>query len=271
MKKIFLLFISTFLTVEALAQTKVCTFNIRFENPRDGVHQWENRKESVVQFLKLERPDVVGMQEVLHSQIMYFNTSLPNYQKIGVGRDDGKKAGEYSPIYFNKDVYDLMDSGTFWLGENINVPEKGWDAALPRVCTWAKLKGKKSGESILFLNTHFDHVGKEARKKSVDLILTQIEKLKTTNKVVLMGDFNLEPSTIPIQKIFQSTLNDAYEADINLGPVGTYNAFQIGKNYDRRIDYVFYEGFEVKSYHNYSMRIKDTFLSDHFPVLVELE
>ena len=251
--------------------TKVCTFNIKYENPKEGVHQWDNRREQVINFIKIEDLDIIGMQEVVHSQIEYLEAGLVGYGRIGVARDDGKRKGEYSPIFYKKNRYSIIDSATFWLSPNPEVPAKAWDAALPRVCTWAKLIDQETNDSLLVLNTHFDHVGEQARANSVDLVLSKIEVLNFSGKVMLMGDFNLEPDTAPIQKIINSELEDAFEADLNLGPVGTYNAFKIGENYERRIDYVFYTGFEIKSYKNYSLRIQDTFLSDHFPVVVELE
>lgn len=264
-----LLFI--FINTGLIAQTKVCTFNIKYENPKEGVHQWDNRKEQILKFIKIENLDILGLQEVVHSQIEFLEQGLPEYARIGVARDDGKSKGEYSPIFYKTDRYEVIDSATFWLSPNPEIPAKAWDAALPRVCTWAKLIDKKSEETILVLNTHFDHVGTEARANSVDLILSKIDEIDHNGKVILMGDFNLEPQTEPIQKIIKSYLNDAYEAELNLGPVGTYNAFKIGENYDRRIDYVFYQGFKVKTYKNYSLRIQDTFLSDHFPVVVEFD
>jgi endonuclease/exonuclease/phosphatase family metal-dependent hydrolase len=271
MRSLIFLF-SLFLNFQLLAQTtKVCTFNIKFENPKEGVHQWDNRKDQILNFIKIEDLDVIGMQEVVHSQIKFLENNLEDYARIGVARDDGKIKGEYSPIFYKKDRFSIIDSATFWLSPNPEIPAKAWDAALPRVCTWAKLVDKQTNDLILVLNTHFDHVGEEARAKSVDLILSRIEELDHTGKVFLMGDFNLEPETKPIQKIIDSELKDAFQAELNLGPLGTYNAFKIGENYDRRIDYVFYQGFEIKSYKNYSLRIQDTFLSDHFPVVVEFE
>lgn len=267
---IFILFL--FFHYQVFAQTtKVCTFNIKFDNPKEGVHQWDNRKDQILNFIKIEDLDIIGMQEVVHSQIEFLENNLEDYARIGVARDDGKSKGEYSPIFYKKDRFSIIDSATFWLSPNPEIPAKAWDAALPRVCTWAKLVDKQTNDLILVLNTHFDHVGEEARAKSVDLILSRIEELDHTGKVILMGDFNLEPETKPIQKVINSDLKDAFDADFNLGPVGTYNAFEIGENYDRRIDYVFYQGFELKSYKNYSLRIQHTFLSDHFPVVVEFE
>ncbi|WP_296621806.1 endonuclease/exonuclease/phosphatase family protein [Marivirga sp.] len=270
--KYFTLIFFLLFNYQLIAQTTtVCTFNIKYENPNEGSHQWDNRKEQILNFIKIEDLDVIGMQEVVHSQIKYLKEGLADYARIGVARDDGKSKGEYSPIFYKKIRYSIIDSATFWLSPNPDVPAKAWDAALPRVCTWAKLIDQETKDSILILNTHFDHIGKEARANSVDLILSKIEKLNFTGKVILMGDFNLEPDTAPIQKIINSDLKDAFEADLNLGPVGTFNAFKIEENYDRRIDYVFYQGFKIKSYKNYSLRIQDTFLSDHFPVVVEFE
>lgn len=267
---IFILFL--FFHYQVFAQTtKVCTFNIKFDNPKEGVHQWDNRKDQILNFIKIEDLDIIGMQEVVHSQIKFLENNLEDYARIGVARDDGKSKGEYSPIFYKKDRFSIIDSATFWLSPNPEIPAKAWDAALPRVCTWAKLVDKQTNDLILVLNTHFDHVGEEARAKSVDLILSRIEELDHTGKVILMGDFNLEPETKPIQKVINSDLKDAFQAELNLGPVGTYNAFEIGENYDRRIDYVFYQGFQIKSYQNFSLRIQDTFLSDHFPVVVEFE
>jgi len=270
MKNLVFLFLFLF-NFYSSAQTNVCTFNIKYENPKEGVHQWENRKVQILRFIKIEDLDILGLQEVVHSQIEFLEQGLSEYARIGVARDDGKSKGEYSPIFYKTDRYEVIDSATFWLSPNPEIPAKAWDAALPRVCTWARFIDLKSKETILVLNTHFDHVGQEARAKSVDLIMSKIEDLNHNGKVILMGDFNLEPQTEPIQKVINSDLNDAFETELNLGPVGTYNAFKIGENYDRRIDYVFYQGFKVKTYKTYSLRIQDTFLSDHFPVVVEFE
>lgn len=267
----FLILLFFVCTLPVLGQsTKLCTFNIRFENPKDGIHQWENRKESAVNFIKIEQIDVIGMQEVLHSQIQYLEKNLPDYQRVGVGRDDGKTQGEYSPIFFRKTKYQLLDSGTFWLSTDRTQPNKGWDAALPRVCTWVMLYEKGNNDTILVLNTHFDHVGAQARINSVDLMVEVIEEMNHQGKTVLMGDFNLEPDKEPIQKVIDAGFTDSFTAPLKLGPQGTYNAFQVGKKYERRIDYIFLKDASPKTYTVNSMLINETFLSDHFPVIVEL-
>ncbi len=252
-------------------QHKICTFNIRFATSNDGIHQWDNRKESAVNFIKIEQIDVIGMQEVLHSQIEYLENNLLDYQRVGVGRDDGKTKGEYSPIFYKKNRYQLLDSNTFWLSEDRTQPNKGWDAALPRVCTWVKLFDKENKDTVLFLNTHFDHVGVQARINSVDLMVEVIKEMNHKGKTILMGDFNLEPDKEPIQKVMKAGFTDSFTAPLKLGPVATYNAFDINGDFTRRIDYVFIKGLKVNTYVTSSMIINDTFLSDHFPVVVEVE
>lgn len=273
MRTVFFLLLAICFNHDFYAQSlKATTFNIKFENPKEGVHQWDNRKEQIINFVHIEDLDVIGMQEVLHSQLEYFDENLTRYGRVGVARDDGKMKGEYSPIFYNKDNYTVVESDTFWLSTTPEAPSKAWDAALPRICTWARLKDVNTEDVILVLNTHFDHVGKQARANSVDLILSKIKDLQQDENVILMGDFNLEPDTEPIQKLVNSDLKDAYyEAELKVGPVGTFNGFKIGENYSRRIDYIFYSGLKPKSYKNSSLRIQDTFLSDHFPVSVYFE
>ncbi|MCH7409462.1 endonuclease/exonuclease/phosphatase family protein [Belliella sp. DSM 111904] len=258
--------------VPVYAQLTVSTFNIRFDNPGDGVHQWSNRKDQVLNFIQVEQVDVLGMQEALYNQIQFLADNLEDYSYQGVGRDDGDKAGEFSPILYNHKKFELLDGGTFWLSTDTSKPNKAWDAALPRICTWVHLKEKGTEETYLILNTHFDHVGKVARVESVGVILEKMKEFDNTDKVIIMGDFNLEPDNEPIKRVVDAGFSDSFhEAKIKIGPVGTFNAFKIDTNYDRRIDYVFYQNMDIQLYKNYSLRIDDTFLSDHFPVVVQFK
>lgn len=250
---------------------KISTFNLKYENLEDGIHKWQNRKENVVNFIKIEQMDVIGMQEVLYSQIEYLENNLPNYQRLGVGRDDGKTKGEYSPIFFKKERYELVDSNTFWLSPNQNQAGKGWDAAYIRICTWAKLLDKKKKETILFLNTHLDNEGEQARIKSIDLIMDVIKDMHHKGGTVLMGDFNLEPDNELIHKVIKFGFTDSYEAPLKFGPKGTFNGFEINETHNRRIDYIFLKNFTPISYVVNSMIIDKSFLSDHFPVTVKIK
>ena len=144
MKYLIFLF-SLFFNLQLIAQTTtVCTFNIKFENPSEGVHQWGNRKDQILKFIKIEDLDIIGIQEVVHSQIKYLEEGLEEYDRIGVARDDGKSKGEYSPIFYKKDRYSILDSATFWLSPNPDIPAKAWDAALPRVCNLGKICRSKN-------------------------------------------------------------------------------------------------------------------------------
>ncbi len=152
---------------EKKTDVRWATFNIRYDNPQDSLNNWQYRKDRVCQFIKDHELDIVGMQEVLHNQFQDLRAGLPEYDGIGVGRDDGKTAGEYAPLFYRKDKYEVLDSNTFWLAENSDsVGMMGWDAVCVRIATWAKFKDKATGKIFMAVNTHFDHVGEEARRQS---------------------------------------------------------------------------------------------------------
>lgn len=181
-------------------QMNIITFNIRLNTPNDGINAWPNRIDMVCGLLKFHDPDIFGLQEALHGQIEDIQKNLPDYEWFGVGRDDGEKAGEFSPIFFIKTKFILIENGTFWLSETPEKPGKGWDAAFNRVVTWGKFKSKVTGKQFLVFNTHFDHIGNEARKNSAFLIRDKIKEISNNQglPVILVGDFNLEPESEPI-------------------------------------------------------------------------
>ena len=132
---------------EKKTDVRWATFNIRYDNPQDSLNNWQYRKDRVCQFIKDHELDIVGMQEVLHNQFQDLRAGLPEYDGIGVGRDDGKTAGEYAPLFYRKDKYEVLDSNTFWLAENPDsVGMMGWDAVCVRIATWAKFKDKATGD-----------------------------------------------------------------------------------------------------------------------------
>ena len=151
------------------------TFNVRYDNPGDSLNNWKNRKDRVAAFVKEQKLDIVGMQEVLHNQLEDLKERLPEYAEVGVGRKDGKTRGEYSPLFFRKDRFELLDSNTFWLSQYPDsVGFIGWDGACCRIATWAKLRDRQSGKVFMAVNTHFDHVGTQARTQSALLIIEKI-------------------------------------------------------------------------------------------------
>lgn len=249
----------------------VMSFNIRYDNPDDGINCWSNRKGYVTDIVNWYRPDVCGMQEVLSSQLEELKRTLPEYGVVGVGRNDGKTEGEFCPVLYKKSRFSLMEQQTFWLSENPSVPGKSWDAALPRIVTWAKLWDKITQSEFYVFNTHFDHVGVKARSESARLLHQKIGEIAGINTFVVVGDFNLPPVAEPITFLSQQ-YKDAYQASIKrpFGPFSTFNGFQTAEVQDKRIDYIFLPLFaSVQRYATLSHSWNGRFASDHHPVYCE--
>ena len=252
---------------------KIISYNIRYNNPNDGKDIWENRRETITDFIEKEAPDFLGLQEVNFPQIQYLNSNLINYSFIGVGRDDGKTRGEFSPIYFNESKYNLLLSNTFWLSKNPDNISVGWDAAMERICTYGLFKQKNDGSKVWVFNTHFDHIGNVAREKSIDLILSKIKDLtKDKDQIIITGDFNLSDDSVPIKKL-QNFYNDVnIKMDNKSKFYGTFNNFKIDNNYNNRIDYIFYKNFDlIKSSHLHIKTDQGRWASDHHPVIAILK
>jgi endonuclease/exonuclease/phosphatase family metal-dependent hydrolase len=244
----------------------VMSYNIRFDNPGDGINQWSNRKERVASLLSHYHPDIVGLQEAMLHQISYLDSSLVDYSWVGVGRDDGVEKGEYSPIFYDSTKLDLLDWGTFWLSTNPDSPSKGWDAALPRICTWARLMSADNQE-FYFLNTHFDHRGEKARFESSKLIITKIREFNTSSPIVLAGDFN-QTTDSPGYKSITSFLTDASSESTSYGPEGTFSGFESGKELGNRIDYIFLgTGLICKKFQTITDHNGQYYPSDHLPIM----
>jgi endonuclease/exonuclease/phosphatase family metal-dependent hydrolase len=270
---IFLLgFFLLFLTGQS-QEIKVMTYNIKYDNVDDTVNNWNDRKDAMVQLLKHYRPGIIGMQEVVHQQLTYLAAQLNQYGYIGVGREDGKKKGEYSPILYDTTKYKLLKSETFWLSETPDKISVGWDAALERICTYGLFEDIKSKKRFWVFNTHFDHIGEMAREKSVELIVSKINGINTDGfPVILMGDLNLTPDKKPIMYL-QKELTDGQIATNQpfYGPTGTFNGFDPNKILDNRIDYIFVQGFLVGKYIHIDDRMENNkHISDHLPVMAEI-
>lgn len=275
MKKLIFLFLILIPVSTIAQQMNVITFNIRYNTPNDGINAWPNRVEMVSGLLKFHEPDIFGFQEALIGQIEDIQNKLPEYEWFGVGRDDGKLAGEFTSIFFKKSKFILIESGTFWLSETPEKPSKSWDAAFNRIVTWGKFKSKVTGKQFLFFNTHFDHKGDEARKKSAFVIRDKIKEIANNQglPVILTGDFNLYPESEPIGLI-KNFMKDSREITeiAPYGPIGTFNSFDWNAPMEKRIDYVFIQGgIKVLKYAVITDSKEQRWPSDHLPVFVKIE
>jgi len=210
----------------------------------------------------------------LLEQLEHLKGNLPNYNYVGVGREDGINKGEFSALFYDANQFEVLEEDTFWLSETPGEISVGWDAALPRICTFALLENKTSKQTFWVFNTHFDHVGEKAREESANLILAKIQKLNTDIPVILMGDFNLEPETKAIQ-LLSKKMNDSKSISkiLVFGPEGTFNGYNFLEPVTRRIDYIFISkgDLQVIKYAVLSDSWDLKYPSDHLPVFVELQ
>lgn len=281
-KYLFLFFFSLIVTPPLFAQNsdvlKVMTWNIRLDNPDDGPNQWQYRKDGLCIEIMKQLPGFIGVQEAKDNQMKDMKKRLKGYKSIGVGRDDGKKGGEYSAIFFKKKLLKPVRSGTFWLSETPDIPgSRGWDAACNRVVTWAEFKDKATGKHFMALNTHFDHIGDEARTQSAILIIKKLGELAGKLPIILTGDLNVTNKSRAYRILTFSeneyTLSDTRkraEAKIT-GPDFSFIGFDPSVEPTDMIDYVLVTwDFEVISNEVFDFRSTGNYLSDHLPVIVEL-
>jgi endonuclease/exonuclease/phosphatase family metal-dependent hydrolase len=256
-------------------EMKIMTYNIRYSTQSDGKNWWHLRRDHVVAMLKYERPDVIGMQEALYSQIEYIDQELTDFAWVGVGRDDGQQGGEFSPLFFDTTRVELVagTAQTRWLSESPRVASKSWDAAFPRILTFAQFRRKSDGMLFWVFNTHFDHIGQEARMNSVGVIQQAIGEVAGDELYALIGDFNVTEDNPVYARIThgEPTLIDALAMDMNrhVGPYYTFEGFNVLGGSGKRIDYIFVgAGLEVKSHAHLTWFRDGNYLSDHLPVVI---
>jgi endonuclease/exonuclease/phosphatase family metal-dependent hydrolase len=272
MKKFLFIVLLTFFHLNTSGQNiRVMSYNLRFDNPGDGVNQWSLRRKNVYELLKKTNPDIWGTQEGLQNQLDDIKQNLP-YEYLGAGRDDGKSKGEFSAILYKKEIYKVLDQNTFWLSETPDVPgSKSWDAAITRIVTWAKFQHNKSKAVFYVFNTHFDHIGVQARLKSAELIKQKIKEIAGTYPVILTGDFNSEPADAPYSFLAKDETYLLIDSG-NGNTQGTFCTFEVNSQPCRRIDYIFHspsiksEGYTVVTDNN-----GHYYPSDHLPVLTTLQ
>lgn len=285
MKFYFNLILIVFTTFSTLNQSlmaqelNVMTFNIRYANPKDSSNYWDFRKENLASMLHYYDADLCGMQEALFTQITDLRTLLPEYNYVGLGRTDGKEAGEFSPIFYRRDKFILLETQTFWLSLTPDTPSKGWDANLNRIVTWAKFRTVNKKTEFYMFNTHFDHIGQVARRESAILLLRKIKEIAGNTRTILTGDFNATPGEEPIQILVDTKNPDrVYDTEFlsqspHFGPYSTFNNFEFKEQDGRHIDYVFlknHQKIQVLKHASLTNSWNGKFASDHHAVITTL-
>ena len=287
MKSLFFLLLFAIAFDQSTAQHtsfRVMSFNIRLPVQSDGINYWDLRRPLVASTIRYHEADIIGVQEAFRRQLDEMTTDLPEYGWFGLCRTDGSVLpdpdGEFSAILYRKDRFERLDGNTFWLSETPEVAgSKGWDAAFPRIVTWAKFKDMKSGKLFFYFNTHFDHMGEQAREESARLILQKINEIAGKEPVILSGDFNSTDTSKPYQLLTdqQSTygMTDALyvSKSPHHGPLGSFSSsFTLPGVGDYRIDFIFIRNRITVLKHAILSDSWDGRLpSDHLPVLAELQ
>lgn len=248
---------------------KVMSYNIRLGSANDGTNSWALRYPATAEMIKDQAPDVFGVQEALSYQVYFIEENFRNYKSVGVGRENGKKEGEHMSIFWNTKTVKMLKWGTFWLSDTPEKPSMGWDAACYRTATWALMKDKKTGKKFYFVNTHLDHVGKEAQKNGLKLIVDRIAKInKEDYPMVLTGDFNVRPDNKVLADL-DARMTSVRKIAAKTDKHDTYNGWGKGNGI---IDYIYVSGFSsCPEYQTVTKRYTDRkFVSDHYPIAARL-
>lgn len=249
---------------------KIMTYNVKISG--DGLRSNENRLPLIVSTISKHAPDSFGLQEADKSWVDSIAAEMSDYAHVEKYREDGIEKGESSAIFYLKDKYELVNSGHFWLSETPDEPSFGWDAACERITTWVILKDKTTNFTYAHFNTHFDHVGSQAKAESVALISAKIAEIAPDIPVVLTGDFNLREGSSNYNNLLSCGLKDTKYLAEKYDDHATYHGYNVVMPSTKPIDFIFVNGYvsSVKSssiesdFDNYMLA------SDHFPVIVEM-
>lgn len=250
---------------------KVISYNIRVGSAPDGENHWDKRKTATPAMIEDQKPDIFGLQEALKMQLDYIEENCPDYDHVGVHRDDGKEKGEVMAIFWNTKTQEMIKWGNFWLSETPEIPSKGWDAACFRTATWALLKDKRYKKFYYYVNTHLDHIGQEARAKGLSLIVDRIDDINPEGyPMILTGDFNVELGDPCLQSLVGRMKSVRDIAPVTDSLI-TYNGWG-ATDRSSAIDYIYESGFKATpSFETITKTYKDVpFISDHYPVAAVL-
>ncbi len=253
----------------------IATYNIRYDTPKDTGNLWVNRAPVIAALIRFHDFDIFGTQEGYKNQLDDIINALPQYSYYGVGRNDGKEAGEHSSIFYKKNDFKLLNKGDFWLSQSPDKPGLGWDATCcNRICTWTYFQHKKSGKKFYFFNAHYDHQGVQARKESSKLILKKIKDIAGNEPVIFTGDLNGSHSSEPYKTIANSDiLKDTYKlVKYPYANNASHNGFGKTKDSTNIIDHIFISRhFTVSKWGLLTDTYHGKFPSDHFPVLAYIK
>ncbi len=279
MKKAFLILLSIVCMMPAFSSCKkgdqtikVISYNIRVGAAPDKENHWDKRKSASPAMIAEQQPDIFGLQEALQMQLDYLVETCPDYQYVGVHRDDGDTKGEVMAIFWNTKTQEMVKWGNFWLSETPDVPSRGWDAACFRTATWALLKDKRYNKNYYYVNTHLDHVGTEARAKGLSLIVDRIDDINPEGyPMILTGDFNVDLGDPCLQSLV-GRMEAVREIASVTDSLVTYNGWGDVNEY-RVIDYIYESGFsEALSFEGLRKDYDNVpFISDHYPVVAVLK
>ena len=255
----------------AAAPLTVMSFNIRYGTANDGDNHWLKRREQLFDLLREQQADVVGLQEALHGQIEEIVQAVPGYDYVGVGRSDGRRAGEYAAILFKSSRLRARRSDTFWFSDTPGVVKSSsWGNQIERICTWAYFEDRE-GPAFYLYNVHLDHISQPSREKSVGLLLERIKVRDPEAPAVVTGDFNAgedNPAALAMRTSFADTFR-LLHADA--AEVGTFNGFKLGQTGGDKIDFVFVvPGTEVLAAEIVRSSRDGRYPSDHFPVTARI-
>ena len=249
---------------------RIMSFNLLCGGP--GKKEFPPRIPLVVRAIRNADPDTLGVQEAHKEWMAALKACLPDYGWVGIGRDDGKEEGEFSAVFFKKEKFELLDSGSFWLSETPEKPGKGWDAACIRICSWAKLKEKQSGKEFTHLNTHLDHRGLVAMQKGAELVAERGKAISGSSQAFFTGDFNVTPDSAPYEAVIASGFEDCREIAAETDRGITFHGMDFEDGGQFVIDYVFSKGnVRVERFAVIRDKIDGDFPSDHYPVYADVE
>lgn len=255
------------------ADLTVTTFNIRYGTAPDGEDRWELRRGLLLDVLAAQDADVVGLQEALRFQLDEIAAAFPEYEMLGVGRDDGDTLGEYAAILYRRKRFDVSEHGTFWLSPTPEIPgSTGFGNRITRICTWARFVERGGGRAFYVFNVHFDHESQPARERAAELVARRISGRAHPDPVILLGDFNAGEENPAMRYLRERVpLRDAFRA---LHPhaveVGTFHAFR-GTRTGAMIDAILISSeWEVRDAWIDRTDHEGRYPSDHFPVTARL-